>query len=120
MPHVKHRFLMHGLVLEDRVRRLGFVQQRMSRLLDRRICKRLQDECVTGVGEAADLFVELGIIHRMGIGELALSKEIHHDFAPVFYPVIIYHNLASLCENPAQLKSHGIVRTDLEESEEKF
>src|SRR5687768_8997462 len=55
MPHVEHRFLMHRLVLEDRVRSFSLVQQRMPGLLDRCVRERVQNQAVALVGETADL-----------------------------------------------------------------
>ena len=67
MPHVEHRFLVHRLVLEDRVDGLRVVQQRMAGLFERRVRERLQNACVTFVGEAPDLFA------RRPFGRLAAA-----------------------------------------------
>ena len=67
MPHVEHRFLVHRLVLEDRVDRLGLVQQRMPGLLERRVRERIEHEGVARVGEALDL------VARRPLGPLAAA-----------------------------------------------
>ena len=55
MPHVEQRLLVHRLVLEDGVGRLGAIEQRMSGPIEILVPQRRDDAPVGLVRELADL-----------------------------------------------------------------